>query len=255
MHESQWTSKSFKQDFHGKKFGYSAWDIWTTLWCYLVFLELHSFWFPFTFTRKEQHEHFSKPSLCVTWKKTVKRVWNDMRRVNGIRTVIFMVNCHFKRMFESSITCVHVWRDLVIWNECMYGVMHGLSMHFLHVCVCEWSSGLSIIWKQHFVMMSGRQRERAQTSKLNKQDTLHTHTHTPISQYSDRAVWALCVCFCMCEVVCFACQWLALLLCIFGCCGDNVATGDISFELTHTSLSLSFSVSFSIIPFISKIPW
>lgn len=58
----------------------------------------------------------------------------------------------------------------------VYGVMHGMSMHFLHVCVCVLTEFWSFCTlKAADVMMSERQRERAQTSKLTKQDTLHTH--------------------------------------------------------------------------------
>ncbi len=143
-----------------------------------------------------------------------------------------------------------------VWSECVYGVMHGMSMHFLHVCVCVCvrMCVLTEFWsfctlKAADVIMSETERE---SPDLQTHQTGHT-SHTLISQYADRTMWVLCVSVCVRLCVCFACQWLALLLCIFGCCGDNVATGDISFELTHT-LSLSLSLCFFLYHSFPKFP-
>lgn len=136
---------------------------------------------------------------------------------------------------KFNLKCVHVWRDPGIWSECVWSYAWYEHAFSACVCVCVLTEFWSFCTLKADVMMSERQRERAQISKLTKQDTLHTHRS--LNMLTEQC--ECCVCLYVRLCVCFACQWLALLLSIFSCCGDNVATGDISFELTHT-LSLSF---------------
>ncbi len=80
----------------------------------------------------------------------------------------------------------------------VYGVMHGMSMHFLHVCVCV----LTEFWSFCTLKADVRETER-ESPDLQTHQTGHT-SHTPISQYADRTMWVLCVS--ICEAVCVFCM-------------------------------------------------
>jgi len=156
------------------------------------------------------------------------------------------VNYSFIWLFEGSIkVCTCVWKDPGFYVSVhMEFCMVWACIFCMCVCVCVCACVNWVLVFLYFESSSCHDvRETERETDLQTHQTGHT-SHTDLSIYWQNNVSV--VCFYMCEAVCvcFACQWLAL-LCIFGCCGDNVATGDISFELAH-SLSLSFSLFLSL---------
>lgn len=160
---------------------------------------------PLLLYRKQQHAHSSKWLLLgYTEERNSCRFWITWRWVNDVRIfflrwTIPLIGC-LKVQLKCVCVCGRIWRYKV--SVCLELCMVWACVFCMCVCVCV-NGVLVFLYFESSSCHDVRETEReSQTSKLAKQDTLHT----PISQYTDRTMWALCVSVCVRLCVCVFCM-------------------------------------------------